>query len=113
MSEKRVYPRQPIRIKVDFTSSDSVQSVFALNISAGGIFLSTHRPLPCGSRVVLQLSLPNLDSTVEVLGEVVWSNAHQDGQIGFPEGMGIKFLNLSNLVQEQVGTFQSGRMGNS
>lgn len=113
MGENRGYPRRPVKIKVDFTSDDSTQSVFALNISAGGLFLATHKPLPRGSMVVVQLTLPNLAGPVEVLGEVVWNSSNSEGQIDFPEGMGIRFLNLSSLIKEHLGIFQSARTGNS
>lgn len=113
MSENRVHNRLPVKIKVDFTSDDAVQGAFSLNLSAGGIYLATQKPLPPGDTVVLQLYLPSLDGPVEVLGEVVWSNAHPDGRNDFPEGMGIMFLNLNSFVQEHLGTFQTARMGNS
>lgn len=113
MSDQRDHPRLPIKINVDFTSDDSVQNVFALNISAGGIFLASHKPLPPGSTVVLHLNLPSLDSAVEVLGEVVWNNLHPEDNNGLPEGMGIRFLNLDSLVKEHIGFFQSARMGNA
>lgn len=114
MSKSREYPRQPIKIRVDFTSDDSVQSVFSLNISAGGIFLASQKPLPPGSRVVLHLNLPSLEGAVEVLGEVVWNNLHHEDNNGLPEGMGIRFLNLDALVKEHVGVFQSiNKMGNA
>lgn len=113
MSENRGHPRLPVKIKVDFTSDDAVRSAFSLNISAGGIYLATSKPLPSGDTVVLQLYLPSLDGPVEVLGEVVWSNAHPDGRNDFPEGMGIRFTNLSSFVEEHLGTFQTARTGNS
>lgn len=113
MSEKRAYPRLPIKVKVDFTCNDAVQTVSSLNISAGGIYLLTRNPLPLGSMVVLKINLPNLESAVEVLGEVAWNNVHSEGESEFPEGMGIRFLNQSSLISEHLGTFQGGRMGNS
>lgn len=113
MSNQREHPRLPIKIDVDFTSDDSAQSVFSLNISAGGIYLPSHKPLPPGSMVVLHLNLPNLDNAVEVLGEVVWNNIRPEANNGLPEGMGIRFLNQTSLVQEHLGLFQTGRIGNS
>ncbi|MDO8446990.1 MAG: TIGR02266 family protein [Deltaproteobacteria bacterium] len=113
MSDQRGHLRLPIKINVDFTSDDSVRSVFSLNMGAGGIYLVTHKPLPRGSMVVLHLNLPSLDSAVEVLGEVVWSNLNPDDNNGLPEGMGIRFLNLDALVKEHIGLFQSARMGNA
>lgn len=113
MTKDRSNPRLPVKIRVDFTSDDSVQTVSALNISAGGLFLATHKPLPAGSMVLLQLNLPNLEGAVEVMGEVVWNNVNAKGHSDIPEGMGIRFISQSSLVREYVGTFQSGRSGNS
>lgn len=113
MSENRGHTRLPIKIRVDFASNDALHSAFSMNISAGGIYVATPKPLPPGDEVVLQIYLPSLDGPVEMLGEVVWSNVHPDGQNDFPEGMGIRFLNLSSFVHEHLGTFQAARMGNS
>lgn len=113
MSDHRNRPRLPIKINVDFTSHDSALRVLSLNISAGGIYLATYNPLPPGSTVVLHLHLPTLDSAVEVLGEVVWNNIHPEANSGLPEGMGIRFLNMSSLAQRHLGLFQTGRIGNS
>jgi len=113
LGNQRENPRLPIKINVDFTSNDSVQSVFSLNISAGGIYLPSHKPLPPGSMVVLHLNLPTLHSAVEVLGEVVWNNMNPETNNGLPKGMGIRFLNQSSLALEHLGLFQTGRIGNS
>lgn len=113
MTKDRSNPRLPVKIRVDFTSDDLVQTVSALNISAGGLFLATHKPLPTGSMVVLQLNLPSLEGAVEVMGEVVWNNVNDNGQSGLPEGMGIRFISQSSLVKEYLGTFQSGKVGTS
>lgn len=111
--KERYYPRLPVKIRVDFTSDDSVQTVSALNISAGGLFLATRFPLPAGSMVLLQLNLPSLEGAVEVMGEVVWNNLNSGGQSDLPDGMGIRFISQSSLVSEYLGTFQSARSGNS
>lgn len=113
MSENRAHPRLPIKIRVDFTSDDAVKSAFSMNISAGGIYVTTPKPLPPGDEVVIQLYLPSLDGPVEVLGEVVWTNVHPEGRNDFPEGMGIRFTNVSAFIHEHLGTFQTARMGNS
>ena len=111
--KERDNPRLPIKIRVDFTSDDSVQTVSALNISAGGLFLATRFPLPAGSMVLLQLNLPSLEGAVEVMGEVVWNNVNRPGHSDVPQGMGIRFISQSSLVREYLGTFQSARSGNS
>lgn len=109
----RSNPRLPVKIRVDFTSDDSVQTVSALNISAGGVFLATRKPLPAGSMVLLQLNLPSLEGAVEVMGEVVWNNVNTGQHSDLPEGMGIRFISQSSLVREYLGTFQSAKAGNS
>lgn len=67
---------------------------YTKNISKGGTFIKTERPLPVGTEFLFKLSLPRRDSPFELKGEVVWVN--HEGERQKPEipdfGMGIRFI---------------------
>ena len=86
-SDARTHPRTPIELKVDYKKLNSFFADYTKNISKGGTFIKTKKPLPVGTRFVFKLTVPRRESPFELLGEVVWSAS--DG--GEP-GMGIRFI---------------------
>jgi type IV pilus assembly protein PilZ len=83
----RQHPRAPIELKVDYKKLNSFFADYTKNISNGGTFIKTKKPLPIGTRFVFKLSVPRRESPFELLGEVVWSNSDGD-----EPGMGIRFI---------------------
>ncbi len=60
---------------------------YTKNISKGGTFIKTKKPLPIGTRFLFKLTIPRRENPFELLGEVVWSKADGD-----EPGMGIRFI---------------------
>ncbi len=93
-SDRRATPRAPIELKVEYRKLNTFFADYTKNISKGGTFIATEKPLPLGTQFVFKLGLPRRPSPVELKGEVVWAN--QVGDIQRPEvpemGMGIRFL---------------------
>lgn len=77
----------PIELKVDYKKLNSFFADYTKNISKGGTFIKTKKPLPIGTRFLFRLSVPQRESPFELLGEVVWSK----GDVEEP-GMGIRFI---------------------
>lgn len=86
-SELRQYPRAPIELKVDYKKLNSFFADYTKNISKGGTFIKTKKPLPIGTRFLFKLSVPRREEPFELLGEVVWSQGDGD-----EPGMGIRFI---------------------
>ncbi|MBA3541040.1 MAG: response regulator [Deltaproteobacteria bacterium] len=73
---------------VEYEGADDLIGDFTENLSTGGTFVSTNRPLPIGTRVQLVLSFPGLLEPISIEGVVKWhreDNAAEDG------GAGIQF----------------------
>lgn len=85
--EIRQHPRAPIELKVDYKKLNSFFADYTKNISKGGTFIKTKKPLPIGTRFLFKLTVPQREAAFELLGEVVWSNAEGD-----EPGMGIRFI---------------------
>src|SRR3954453_23105610 len=85
--ETRAHVRAPIELKVDYKKMNSFFADYTKNISKGGTFIKTKKPLPIGTRFLFKLSVPHRDSPFELLGEVVWSKGDGD-----EPGMGIRFI---------------------
>jgi type IV pilus assembly protein PilZ len=85
--EHRTSPRAPIELKVDYKKLNSFFADYTKNISKGGTFIKTKKPLPIGTQFLFKLTVPQRTEPFELLGEVVWSQT--DGE---EPGMGIRFI---------------------
>jgi type IV pilus assembly protein PilZ len=83
----RIFARAPIELKVDYKKLNSFFADYTKNISKGGTFIKTRKPLPIGTRFLFKLTVPRRDDPFELLGEVVWSKGEGD-----EPGMGIRFI---------------------
>jgi len=65
----------------------------AVNMSTGGLFITTSEPIELKARLVLEFLMPATLNSVQVQGESVWSRpwSSQEKQL---QGTGIKFVNL-------------------
>ncbi len=86
-NEGRQHTRAPIELKVDYKKLNSFFADYTKNISKGGTFIKTKKPLPIGTRFLFKLTVPHREAPFELLGEVVWSKG--DGE---EPGMGIRFI---------------------
>jgi len=90
-SDRRAAPRGPIRLRVDYERMNAFFADYTKNISKGGTFIKTKKPLPIGTRFLFKLTVPHKAEAFELLGEVVWSKG--DGE---EPGMGIRFIYSSS-----------------
>jgi type IV pilus assembly protein PilZ len=85
--------RAPIRLRVDYERMNTFFADYTKNISKGGTFIKTARPLPIGTRFVFQLSVPALSEPVSLSGEVAWTLPPEQAEAkGAEAGMGIRFI---------------------
>jgi len=95
-SEKRKEPRVPVRIRIQYETADRFFEDYIRNLSLGGIFIETEKPLPVDTKLKIQLSLPEMEEPLIVDGVVVHT-LHVGQHTEPPEsGMGIRFSALDN-----------------
>lgn len=85
--EMRQQVRVPIELKVDYKKLNSFFADYTKNISKGGTFIKTKKPLSIGTKFLFKLTVPQRAEPFELLGEVVWSKGDGD-----EPGMGIRFI---------------------
>lgn len=88
--EKRRHARAEVTLLVDYQDADDLVGDYTDNLSGGGTFVATARPLPEGTRVRLALSFPGLLEPIHVEGTVRWSRGPSDGD-GGAVGVGLEF----------------------
>ena len=94
-ADRRVAPRGPIRLRVDYERMNAFFADYTKNISKGGTFIKTVRPLPIGTRFVFALSVPALSEPVQITGEVQWiakGDSTDPADADNEPGMGIRFV---------------------
>jgi uncharacterized protein (TIGR02266 family) len=91
MDNRRKHNRVKKAIKSEVHSPDAVTFSSTVDISKGGIFISTPDPVDSGSMISLSIQLPG-GELVNVKGIVRW--VRQNEMQGERAGMGIEFIDL-------------------
>jgi uncharacterized protein (TIGR02266 family) len=106
-SHHREHSRFTVDLDMTIGSDHNFYAGFAENLSAGGVFIATHKLKPAGSTIELSINLPE-GVTVRAVGEVRWIrvfNEHSDT----PPGMGVRFLEIDDSSVAAIGEFLSRR----
>lgn len=95
--EARVHQRAPIELKVEYKKLNSFFADYTKNISKGGTFIKTERPLKIGTEFVFKLFVPNRADPFTLRGSVAWIHSAEvpppPTVLPVPDrGMGIRFL---------------------
>lgn len=93
-AESRKHPRAPIALKVEYRRMNMFFSDYTRNISKGGTFIATEKPLGIGTEFLFRLHIPAFTDAVELHGRVVWTNTPDNKQRADVAqlGMGIEFV---------------------
>ncbi len=90
-SDRRSSPRHAITLKVDYKRMNTFFADYAKNISKGGTFIRTSKPLDIGTEFLFVLSIPGQATQLELHGEVKWTVDEEHATEEQPSGMGIRF----------------------
>ena len=94
-NDRRREARAPIELKVEYKRLNTFFADYTKNISRGGTFIKTSRPLSIGTEFLFKLFVPNLEQPLSIHGEVQWivteELAAAAGE-GAEPGMGIRFV---------------------
>jgi uncharacterized protein (TIGR02266 family) len=104
---RREHSRFSVDLDVTVGSDHNFYAGFAENLSAGGVFIATHKLKPVGSKIELSINLPD-SVTVQALGEVRWIRVFNE-QSDTPPGMGVKFLEIDEASIAGIQGFLSRR----
>src|SRR5688572_20643674 len=116
--DRRGQDRAAITLKVDYKRLNTFFADYTRNISKGGTFIRTTRPLDVGTEFVFVLSVPepNLDNAqvmLEMTGEVKWVISENEATAEKPAGMGIQFLFKTDGDRQRVRDFVADLMNAS
>ena len=108
--ERRLEPRRPIELKVEYKRLNTFFADYTKNISRGGTFIKTRRPLPIGTEFLFKLFVPGRDVPLTIHGEV---QRIVDDAPGDEQGMAIKFVYREGDPQDMIAHAVEGMMSDS
>jgi type IV pilus assembly protein PilZ len=100
--ERRDADRAPIELRVEYQRLNSFFADYTRNISRGGTFIRTDRPLPVGTDFVFKLGVPTLAEPLVLAGKVQWLITPEQAGAEQEAGMGIGFIFESEAERERV-----------
>ncbi len=104
MIERRENARADVEIEVRYRTAQEFLADYSRNISGGGIFIRTVKPLPLNQGVHLRFTLPGVPHQFDVSGIVVWSNPGS-GRNALPAGMGVKLIDLDEQSKQLIAEY--------
>ena len=81
-----------------FLEEESFKGI-STQFSERGILILCKNPAPLNAKVRLALQFPGIRNTIEISGEVVWTNLYGPGDSLSPKGMGVKFTGLEREME--------------
>ena len=109
-SEKRSAVRTPIDLKVDYKRLNTFFADYTKNISKGGTFIRTSKPLGIGTGFVFVLSIPGQAEHLQLNGEVVWTVDEAQATEELPARMGIRFRFVNPAEKKALEDFVEALM---
>ena len=116
--ERRDEDRAAITLKVDYKRLNTFFADYTKNISKGGTFIRTNKPLEIGTQFVFVLTVPepgpeNAPVRLELTGEVKWVVPVAAATTEKPAGMGIRFVFETDEERQRVERFVADLMRSS
>lgn len=90
--ERRGGRRAAIELAVEYKRVNTFFSDYTKNISRGGTFIRTEKPLSIGTEFVFALTVPLLAEPLRLRGRVKWIVQVDAATEQSPPGMGIEFV---------------------
>jgi len=114
-AERRAETRRPIELKVEYKRLNTFFADYTKNISRGGTFIKTKRPLPIGTEFLFKLYVPGRDIPLTIHGEVqrIVTDIDIDGDGTPDEGMAIRFVYREGDPKDEIARIVEGLMSDS
>lgn len=103
--EKRRDERVQAEVKLRFKTDNGFIQRYTEDISKGGVFIKTDKPLPFDTRVKVLFELPD-SRQIELIGKVVYVLNEKDARSMMRSpGMGIQFIDVQPEVKKKIEEF--------
>lgn len=105
---RRKHTREKVRIRVIYKTINRFKEEYTENISHGGIFIKSTRPLPMHSRVNVSLTIPEREEPIAMSSEVVRRITEEEAKnSGIIPGFALQFLDFDEKKKDLDGFIES------
>jgi type IV pilus assembly protein PilZ len=115
--DRRGGGRAAIELAVEYKRLNTFFADYTRNISKGGTFIRTDRPLPVKTEFVFVLTVRGLPEPLRLRGQVQWIVNAPEATPKAPAGMGIQFVYASDAerraTERIVEKLMSSELGES
>ena len=96
--------RVPLEMDMIFRAGEEFHAAKGVNVSRGGLYLSSPLVLPVNSTVTVYLASSDVtqEALLEAPGEVVWANKEGKPRDSLPTGMGISFATQEGPLERHL-----------
>ena len=101
--DRRRLPRVELEVDIGVHSETNFYAGFSGDVSEGGIFVATYKPLPVGTKTTVSFVMPGGHHVVTE-GEVAWV---REAAWDVTPGMGVTFTNLSDYDRQMIQWYAS------
>ncbi len=106
-NESRRDIRKSVNIEVEFEGLKKPVKAVTQNISLGGMFVATKKPLAQTKKAFFKIKTGKEFMNFNMEGEVIWNNGRgcAKNRKDFPAGMGIRFVDSRILSKDAIKNF--------
>lgn len=94
-ANERREERCPVSLKVQYNTAKEFKIEYTKNVSQGGMFIRTTSPIETGTKIQLELFIPDLNEPILLSVEVVRSSQYAVDKED--AGVGVRFLDIDPL----------------
>lgn len=96
--------RVPLEMDMIFRAGEEFHAAKGVNVSRGGLYLSSPLVLPVNSTVTVYLASTDVthEALLEAPGEVVWASEEGRDHDSLPPGMGISFTTQDGVLERHL-----------
>ena len=113
--ERRESKRAPIELPIRYERLNALLADYTHNISRGGTFIRTDRPMGVGTTLTFSIQAPGLLEPILLRGSVRWVVTADDATAERPAGMGIEFGFDSSehkaRIEQRLDRLMAGSLG--
>jgi type IV pilus assembly protein PilZ len=109
-SDRRIADRHAIELRVEYRRLNTFFADYTKNISKGGTFIRTDKPLDVGTEFIFALAIPQLSEPLRLRGRVVWTTTPDRANDESPSGMGIRFQYAEDRERTETESIVEGLM---
>jgi type IV pilus assembly protein PilZ len=96
---REFFSRQTKRVEkvlaLTYRSRQQFLSAYTGNVSKGGLFVQTQKPLAVQEKFLLKLQVPGVEKPLDIKCQVAWTRGQAGEGMSKPAGMGVKFCEMS------------------